>query len=181
MVRCQAIGCPLHKRGASASRQTLIGILGLCIITALATAAISSVARSSNGNGPRAPIAFGGSMGGWLDKIMPRRAGETDAATASVDIPDWTAASRVASFNCSGSLSAARSLVCSHWDLATVDYNMALVYRAALARADNAAALRAAQNAWLAKLDSLSGDRDALIAHYRARLEQLQTARPGKS
>lgn len=183
LVRCQANGCPLQKQGVSASRQALLGILGLGLMIVIATVAISWMAGRSDGNAPRAPIALAGANGGWLGKIVPQRAADADpdSTPAGVDTPDWTAATRVVNFDCSRQLSAARAQVCSHWDLATVDYNLGLVYREALARARNAASLRAAQNAWLAKLDKMAGDRDALIAHYRARLEQLQAAGKAKS
>ncbi|MBX9880643.1 MAG: hypothetical protein K2X73_01585 [Sphingomonas sp.] len=86
---------------------------------------------------------------------------------------DPRAAQRVQSFSCaSANASPARQLVCNHWELATVDYNLALAYRRALATVANPAALRREQRGWLQALDR-QREATRILQHYQARLERL--------
>lgn len=86
---------------------------------------------------------------------------------------DPRAAQRVQSFSCaSATASPARQLVCNHWELATVDYNLALAYRRALATVANPAALRREQRGWLQALDR-QREATRILQHYQARLERL--------
>jgi uncharacterized protein len=84
-----------------------------------------------------------------------------DAAAAgprAAEAADPRAAMRVQSFSCEGALSASRLWICTHWSLATMDYNLALQYKAALRRSGAPQALRKAHADWLARLDKLDGD-----------------------
>jgi len=81
---------------------------------------------------------------------------------------DPQAATRVQSFTCEGTLPASRSLMCTRWDLATADYNLALSYKTALAHARNPRALRRARTAWLRQLDRLGGDAKQILRHIDA-------------
>lgn len=185
LVRCKVAACPLNKPAAPASRQTLIGIAGLGCIAIAAVAAMSwrSAAAGSTSQPKIAAQAVNGPGGSWLGGLWRAKA---PVAEQSDDVPagesvDWTAATRVLSFSCDGTLSPARSAICSHWDLATVDYNLALVYRHALGTAHNRAALRADQDRWLAELDRLDAKPDAVLDHYRRRIDQLQSNTPARA
>jgi hypothetical protein len=78
------------------------------------------------------------------------------------EIADPRAASRVASFSCEGKLSESRYWICTHWSLATRDYNLSLEYKSAVNRSRNPQPLRIARAAWLARLDGLDGNGPAI-------------------
>jgi hypothetical protein len=112
---------------------------------------------------------FGSGHGGTQE--IPVAATQTDSS-----LPDARAASRVQTFSCSGSLSASRSLICTNWDLATTDYNLALTYNAVLARSRRPEALRRAHDAFLEGLDTIGTDANKLREYYRTWQEQLAHA-----
>ncbi len=179
LVRCQASACPLNKPKPPASRQTLMGIvgLGLGIVGAIGAASWLFAAPGAS----RANVAshFSRSnVNNWIDGLWQPKAPDFSPAVQQGSGSDWGAATRVETFSCEGRLSAARSVICSNWDLATVDYNLALVYRHALSSARDPGALRAQQDRWLARLDSIDATPETVMEHYRARLDQLQAANP---
>lgn len=106
--------------------------------------------------------------------VVPLTAASLDGPL-TLSTPDPRAGSRVQTFDCNGGLSTARQMVCTHWELATIDYNLAIAYRHALESAKNDAALRRGQRAWLNELDRLA-EPEAVVRHYRTR---LQTLNPG--
>lgn len=92
---------------------------------------------------------------------------------------DPAAASRVASFSCSGRLSAGRALVCSDVGLAISDYNLALLYDSVLATHAGRAGLRRSQDQWRAGLDRIGNDRQRVADHYRRRFDELSRLQAG--
>lgn len=180
LVRCNVSACPLRQRRTNASRDTAMGIaaLGAGILAVLAA---GSYFLNNNGESGAAALVKPGRAYGnnpitaWLDKLVGHSTSSGDAqGQSSGDVPDWGASSRVATFSCTGRLSAARELVCSNWDLATTDYNLSIVYRSALAQARNAEQLRRDQSEWLAELDRQSRDKDEVLRLYSNRIEELQ-------
>jgi len=179
LVRCQATACPLNKSKAPASRQTLMGIFGLGLGVVGAIAAASWLFSTPSGSRTAVASTFSRStVNNWLDGLWRPSTPDFTPTVQQGSGSDWGAATRVETFSCEGRLSAARSAICSNWDLATVDYNLALVYRHALSSARNPAAVRAEQERWLARLDALDATPEAVMAHYRARLDALQAANP---
>lgn len=175
LVRCQATSCPLQQEKPPASRQTLVGIFALGLALVGGIAGVSWMFTAPGARPAIVPTQFTRTnVNNWVDKMLSARAPDTPAAAPQSDGVDWGASARVETFSCSGQLSMARSAICTNWDLATVDYNLALVYRQALAKAPNPAALRAEHERWLAGLDQLEATPDAVLAHYRAELEKLQ-------
>ncbi len=175
LVRCQVAACPLRDDKPTASRKTLIGVMGLGVAVMGGLALMSSVVTvPGSSQSTAAPRFERAQVASWFDGLMRPR-GKQDVAESASAVPvDWSASKRVETFSCSGQLSAARAAICSNWDLATVDYNLALVYRHALASAPNPATVRAAQRRWLAELEQLDASPDVVLAHYRNQLEKLQ-------
>lgn len=179
LVRCQAAACPLNKPKPPASRQTLLGIVGLGLGIAGSIAAASWLFATPGASRTSVASQFTRSnVNNWIDGLWRPKAPEYNANVPQNDRSDWGAATRVETFSCEGRLSAARSVICTHWDLATADYNLALVYRHALGTARDPAALRAEQDRWLSRLDSLDATPESVMAHYRARLDELQATTP---
>lgn len=179
LVRCQSSACPLKERHVTASRDLLGGLFALAIALVVVIlvakwmvdqpkSAVAGIGSSSSSGSTT------GGLSAWLETLLGKRKPVADSGAPKFDLPDWQAATRVSSFSCDGALSDARRLVCSNWELATTDYNLALVYRNALAKANNAAALRRSQAAWLARLDRQARDKDALMQHYGDRIAELQ-------
>jgi hypothetical protein len=192
LVRCSSQRCPLKASRGAALRGVMAGICGLGLLAAFgAIGAIWLFAPSSQrrgagethveatSSGPRTnAIELGGNIRHWGDGLfgsghsdgreMPVAAMPTDSS-----LPDPRAASRVQTFSCSGSLSASRALICTNWDLATTDYNLALTYNTALVRSRHPDALRRAHDAFLTGLDTIGTDADKLRAYYRSWQEQL--------
>lgn len=179
LVRCQASACPLNKSAPPASRQTLLGIvgLGLGIVGAIGAASWLFATPGASRTSVASPFSRG-TVNNWIDGLWQPKAPDSSPSVPQVAGADWGAATRVETFSCEGRLSAARSVICTHWDLATVDYNLALVYRHALSSARDPGALRAEQGRWLARLDSIDATPETVMEHYRARLDQLQAANP---
>jgi hypothetical protein len=101
----------------------------------------------------------GGAIGGSGASEQPAEPRIDVASTeAAVEAADSRAARLVQSFPCEGSLPASRVAICTHWSLATSDYNLSLQYKSALRRSKKPQALRQAHSAWLARLDDLKGD-----------------------
>lgn len=94
------------------------------------------------------------------------------AQIVTLGAPDERAATRVQNFSCDTASSIARQLVCTHWELATVDYNLSLAYRRALGAAPNPDALRREQRGWLQSLDK-QRDPGGVLRHYQQRLQRL--------
>lgn len=176
LVRCQVAACPMRENKATASRATLLGVIGLGVVGIGAMALISSVKMAPDGtrSSPFASVART-PVTGWFNGLSRSADKREVAESAPGPVVDWRASARVETFSCSGQLSAVRAAICSNWDLATVDYNLALVYRHALASAPDPAALRAAHRRWLAELEQLNATPDAVLAHYRTQLETLQS------
>jgi len=174
LVRCQSSACPLKERHATASRDLLGGLFALSIALVVVTLVAKWMVDQPKGAVASSGSSADGGFGAWIETVLGKRKPAADDTLPSFDAPDWQAATRVSSFSCDGALSEARRLVCSNWELATTDYNLALVYRNALAKADNAAALRRSQAAWLARLDRQTRDKDALMQHYGERIAELQ-------
>jgi hypothetical protein len=199
LVRCSSERCPLKVSRAGAVRGVLLGIGGIGLVVAFlivggawlmspgkprgagdvraqGDAASSATSSSSGGQQTRA-MELSGSIRNWGGLFG---GGHGDAqqtpvavADANADRPDPRAASRVQTFSCSGTLSASRSLICTNWDLATTDYNLALTYNAVLARSRHPDALRRAHDAFLAGLDTVGNDAARLREYYRLWQEQL--------
>ena len=179
LVRCQATACPLNKPKPPASRQTLMGIFGLGLGIFGAIAAVSWLFNAPSGGQTAAASNFSrGSVNNWLDGLWRPSTPDFTPVAQQASGSDWGAATRVETFSCEGRLSAARSVICTNWDLATVDYNLALVYRHALSSARNPGAVRAEQERWLARLGALDATPETVMEHYRARLDALQAANP---
>lgn len=176
LVRCQAAACPLRQDKPGASRNILFGVIGLGLALMGGLALMSSMGALPGGTQSiGAPRFERAQVASWVDGLMRPRSQQGATASAPVEAVDWGASKRVETFSCSGQLSAVRTAICTNWELATVDYNLALVYRQALATAPNPAAVRAAQRRWLAELEELDATPDAVLAHYNAHLEKLQT------
>ena len=97
------------------------------------------------------------------------------APQAPVESADPRAGSVVQSFSCMGELTASRAWICTHWSVATMDYNLSLQYRSALTRSHNPHGLREADVSWLGEVDRLGDDPAAILKLYRqwqARLDK---------
>lgn len=198
LVRCSSERCPLKVSRATALRGVMFGIggVGLVIVFLVVGAAWlmspgkprgaddprtsgeASASSSSSGGQQTKAMELSGSVRNWGGGLFGGGHGDAQetpvAATESEpDRPDPRAASRVQTFSCSGSLSPSRSLICTNWDLATTDYNLALTYNAMLARSHRPDALRRAHDAFLAGLDAVGNDANKLREYYRAWQEQL--------
>ncbi len=194
LVRCSSERCPLKASRGGGVRGLLVGIGGLGLVGAFvivggawllspgtkARAAGDEHAVATT-DGPRgATLDISGKVRDWGGGLFGGGSGasrdDNQVAAADPTLPDPRAASRVQTFSCSGSLSASRSLICTNWDLATTDYNLALTYNAMLARSRHPEALRRAHDAFLEGLDSLGTDADKLRAYYRSWQDRLTQA-----
>jgi hypothetical protein len=192
LVRCSSQRCPLKASRGAALRGVMVGIGGLGLLAAFGVVgALWLFSPSSKPHGAGEPQAEAASSGprtnamelsgtvrNWGGGLFGGGHGgtqETPVAATQADsgLPDPRAASRVQTFSCSGSLSASRSLICTNWDLATTDYNLALTYNAVLARSHRPDALRRAHDAFLEGLDTVGNDANKLREYYRAWQEQL--------
>lgn len=118
--------------------------------------------------------AQAGDTAGESSLTVQQAAAATSQATAmDQEAADPRAAQLVQSFSCSGKLAASRSWICSHWSLATQDYNLSLQYRSALIRSSNPRALEKARAAWLGKLNALGANTPAIMKSYRQWSETL--------
>lgn len=194
LVRCSSERCPLKASRGGSVRGVMVGIGGVGLIGAFLfvggawllspapprgasevrahgeTAAASSEPRTRAMELSGSIRNWGGLFGGGRDDAheMPAAATAPDAG-----LPDPRAASRVQTFSCAGNLSASRALICTNWDLATTDYNLALTYNAVLARSHRPEALRRAHDAFLQGLDTVGNDANKLRDYYRAWQEEL--------
>lgn len=112
----------------------------------------------------------------WFDRLWKSDKPvvlDSGAIPMNVDTPDPRAATRVQSFSCDGRMSASRALICTRWPLAIADYNISLLYKDALGRSANPAALARARRAWLARLDKQGVDADAILALYEQWRKEL--------
>jgi hypothetical protein len=185
MSRCRDNRCPSRPRNARASSSVLVGggigllILGSIVMgTWLLAAPGKSAGASDTGAATpenraeasrQAINGAGTNVVKWLDTLVSAPKAPPAERAADVQdssVPDPRAGSRVMNFSCSGAMPASRSRICTDWTLATVDYNLSLFYRSALARAKNPEALRRANAVWLARLDKLGNDTDELIQFY---------------
>lgn len=191
LVRCSDARCPLAKTPHGVSVKTMVG-MGVAALTAIAavggigmlatrsaasntsaSAEASVTATTSNASEPVSASAQTGdrSAFAWLGALFsaPRpTVVETAVDVPDPSIPDPRAGTRVQSFSCDGALNASRSLMCTRWDLATADYNLALSYKNALAHARNPRALRKARAVWLRQLDFLGGNAERIQKHIEA-------------
>lgn len=192
LVRCSSQRCPLKASRGGAVRGILVGIGGLGLIGAFVV--VAGAWLLSPGSKPRpvgedraeptpgspraAALELSGNVRHWTGGLFAGGSGGSPSeapVTTAFDpaLPDPRAASRVQTFSCSGNLSASRSLICTNWDLATTDYNLALTYNAVLARSRHPDLLRRAHDAFLAGLDTMGSDATKLGDYYRAWQEQL--------
>lgn len=182
LVRCNAAACPLARPRATVSRRLLMGIAALGLVLVLVIFGINWITASPGATMTVAQARPArGATNGWFDGLWRPRGAAVAPSEAAPTAPvvDWGASKRVETFSCAGELSAARRAVCTNWDLATIDYNLALVYRHALAKAPDRAAMRAEQSKWLEQLDTLDARPEVVIDHYRAQLERLQQTEVG--
>jgi hypothetical protein len=192
LVRCSSQRCPLKASRGGAVRGILAGVGGIGLVGAFVVVGgawlLSPGSRShaaaddrnaATPDGPRAAaLELSGNVRHWTGGLFTGGGGGSNNETpvaAAVDpaLPDPRAASRVQTFSCSGSLSASRSLICTNWDLATTDYNLALTYNAVLARSRHPDMLRRAHDSFLDGLDTLGTDATRLRAYYRDWQERL--------
>ena len=192
LVRCSSQRCPLKASRGAALRGVMAGIGGLGLLAAFgAVGALWLFSPSSKPHGAGEPLAeaasscprtnameLSGTVRNWGGGLFRSGHGESQEIPVAANqpdagLPDPRAASRVQTFSCSGTLSASRSLICTNWDLATTDYNLALTYNAVLTRSRHPDALRRAHDAFLAGLDTVGNDAAKLREYYRLWQEQL--------
>jgi hypothetical protein len=193
LVRCSSQRCPLKASRGAALRGVMAGIGGLGLLAAFgAVGALWLFSPSSKphgageaqqvdaiSSGPRTnAMELSGNIRNWGGGLFDSGHGQgrdipVVAMQTDSSVPDARAASRVQTFSCSGSLSASRSLICTNWELATTDYNLALTYNAVLARSRRPEALRRAHDAFLEGLDTIGTDANKLREYYRTWQEQL--------
>ena len=192
LVRCSSQRCPLKASRGAALRGVMVGIGGLGLLAAFGVVgAVWLFSPSSKPHGAGEPhqveaassgprtnaMELSGNIRNWGGGLFSSGHGERQetpvAAQPDPSQPDARAASRVQTFSCSGSLSASRSLICTNWDLATTDYNLALTYNAVLARSRRPEALRRAHDAFLEGLDMIGNDANKLREYYRTWQEEL--------
>jgi hypothetical protein len=186
MSRCRDNRCPSRPRNQRGSSSVWIGggigvlILGGIVLAGWMLAAPAGKAGAASDTEAATPESraeasrqvvstAGTNVVKWLDTLVSAPKPQVDERPADVQdgsVPDPRAGSRVMNFSCSGAMPASRSRICTDWTLATVDYNLSLFYRSALARAKNPEALRRTNAVWLARLDKLGNDTDELIQFY---------------
>lgn len=138
--------------------------------------------RAASIDTPRAAVAAQPAPDGGTGIAAPRvEAAPRMPRVVAGPVPpiDPAAAARVASFSCSGRLSAGRALVCSDIGLAISDYNLALLYDSVLATHAGRAGLRRSQDQWRAGLDRIGNDRQRVADHYRRRFDELSRLQAG--
>ncbi|OQW46166.1 MAG: hypothetical protein A4S16_11635 [Proteobacteria bacterium SG_bin6] len=154
---------------------SVVGVAAL-IVQAQRPSESTSPFAPSPGNGFAALDTGHGAVDAPSSGAAPVASGGIDAIVVPAGLlgpADPRAARKVQNFSCdSATASPARQLVCNHWELATVDYNLALAYRHALAAVPNPAALRREQRGWLQALDR-QREATRILQHYQARLERL--------
>ena len=199
LVGCHEVRCPLARTPQRVSLKTSVGIAlagmaafaGLFVVGSLATRTsaadtpkpVRSIAAKPGKveDAPR-PVAQSNdrSVVAWLMSVFetpkPPEPESVQVALPDQTRPDLRAATRVQSFSCTGELPASRALMCTRWDLATADYNLALSYKSALAHARNPRALRRARAAWLKELDRLDGDAKKVLLHIEAFQHRIAAA-----
>ena len=185
LMRCKETRCPLKQDRAGASfRPSRSGIKGLLValpVLAMAIAFLThrqpTIAGFSAG-APESAARTGGKGSNWLGKLFAGHAEAPvdDTPAPAADTPDPQASSRVQMFSCSGALSASRAAICTHWDLATADYNVSLLYNTALAHSARPAGLRRDHAMFVKALDRLNGDPERILAEYRDWQARLATS-----
>lgn len=187
LVRCHDVRCPLAQSRPRTSLKTMagMGFVGIAMLAAIlvlaspgrharaeaATASQSTASRFEAATAQRAPELGGSAAGRWIASMFTSPKPKPDMALPPAPdpaLPDFRAATRVQSFRCDTALSPSRALVCTHWDLATADYNLGLSYQSALARSRDPRSLRRAHLLWLRQLDRLGGDVDKILRHIEA-------------
>jgi hypothetical protein len=111
----------------------------------------------------------GGKRVSWLGGLFGSHDdAPTDNAPPQVanDASDPQASTRVQTFSCAGALSASRATICTHWELATADYNLSLLYNNVLAHSPRTAELRRDHSVFLKALDRLNGNPKRILALY---------------
>ena len=113
----------------------------------------------------------------WTDRVetlfRKPKVEEPEALPVRPSGPDPRAATRVQSFSCAGPMSPSRMLICTNWNLATADYNLSIAYQAAVKDSRTPEALRRSQVLWLAKVDKLGANTDALLEAYQQRYAEF--------
>ncbi len=93
-------------------------------------------------------------------------------------MPAPSPASMGPSFDCRKAASADERAICASADLAAIDRQLADAYSAALASADDATAIKAAQRQWIADRQSCGSDGACLAAAYDRRIAALTAPPP---
>lgn len=188
IARCMVPHCP-EKQEVSGARVLRLLIPLLVLATILVAVTVATVSMMSPAAEPANPFAAAADNGfaaadtSQAETETARGDAASGATGGGIAIPaglfgpaDPRAATRVQTFSCdSAAISPARRLVCNHWELATVDYNLALAYRRALANVANPSAVRREQRVWLQTLDR-QRDATRIFQHYRTRLDRLSKA-----
>jgi hypothetical protein len=195
LTHCREADCPLKASHARASATVLLALLAMALIVAVAVALSSWLMRGrspASDAGSTAATAVEQARATDLDRggatVLPSGAADrrtspdgratpagdaTAAGPETSEAPDPRAAMRVQSFSCEGGLTASRLWICTHWSLATMDYNLALQYKAALRRSKAPQALRKAHADWLIRLDKLDGNAAGLRRAFEDWSEEL--------
>jgi hypothetical protein len=197
LVRCRETRCPLKQEqdASPLRRATGVGVMGLLIALPLLGLAVlllahhrsASTSTSTDSassevvstNSATSDFATGSSQSteqasgkrvSWLGGLF---GGHDDAPVDNAppqvadDAPDPQAGTRVQTFSCAGALSASRATICTHWELATADYNLSLLYNNMLAHSPRGAELRRDHSAFLKALDRLNDNPERILALYR--------------
>lgn len=82
-------------------------------------------------------------------------------------------AGHAASFDCKKASTPSETAICQDSALSKLDSDLAAVWKDALARSKNAAALKSAQLRWLAQRNACGGDAPCITDRYRERLAEL--------
>jgi hypothetical protein len=196
LVRCTESRCPLKTERTSSFRSAMnIGFMGALIAVPLLIVVVlvlthhqskteAYVASGDSSSASSAPPATSGSGFAWVSGLFAGKdAQPVDNAPPepAIGAPDPQASTRVQTFSCGGALSASRASICTHWELATADYNLSLLYNSALAHSAHAPELRRDHASFLKALDQLDGNPERILALYQAWQARLAAALPRAS
>jgi hypothetical protein len=190
LIRCRDTACPLLTKSTDGSGVSTVGVLAIGSIALCAVVFGWRMAGPAPAAMPTSPatatvaVTTGGApaeakKNGWSERFAALFAppkheqAEDPAPDALPEGPDPQAATRVQTFSCDGKTSPARALICTDWTLATVDYNLSLAYTQALSHSRQPKAIRKAQAAWQARIDTLGPDSKAVLEAYQQRYAEL--------
>jgi hypothetical protein len=195
LVRCTESRCPLKTERSSSVRGAMgVGVMGaliavpVLIVVALVLThhqkADTYVASSDSSAPSSTPSATSGSSFAWIGSLFAGKDAppvDTSPIQPAIGPADPQASTRVQTFSCGGALSASRASICTHWELATADYNLSLLYNSALAHSPRAPELRRDHASFLKALDQLNGNPERILALYQAWQARLAAALPKAS